>query len=155
MRHMQRMCKIISPRVRFYIVKVLFEQFMRYHFVFLSCKPMIKYWVTLQVKDWDIILVLGLEILNCHSKGPYMIFVIFSPRTTFWPYVVSTQKVRKLRQNRFRDNSVNCNKTDFARKQSKKGLISKLFYQFTRLDMPELTSHEIKLISPHPKCLHM
>ena len=28
MHHMQRMCKIISARVKFYILKVLFEQFM-------------------------------------------------------------------------------------------------------------------------------
>ena len=34
MHHMQRMCKIISPRVRFYIVKVLFEQFMKVSFCF-------------------------------------------------------------------------------------------------------------------------
>ena len=107
MHHMQRMCKIISPRVKFYIFKGDFwtinvgiiSVFGNIH----SCKAMINYEVILQVKHWDIILVLGLEILNCHSKGPYMIFVIFSPRTTFWPYVVSTQKVRKLRQNRFRD----------------------------------------------------
>ena len=36
---------------------------------FQSCKPMIKYWVILQVKDWDNILILGLEMLNCHTKG--------------------------------------------------------------------------------------
>ena len=29
MNHMQRICKIISPRVKFYIVKVLFEQFIQ------------------------------------------------------------------------------------------------------------------------------
>ena len=28
MHHMQRMCKIISPRIRFYILMVPFEQFM-------------------------------------------------------------------------------------------------------------------------------
>ena len=28
MHHMQRMCKTISPGVKFYILKVLFEQFM-------------------------------------------------------------------------------------------------------------------------------
>ena len=39
---------------------------------------------------------------NSHIYA-YMIFVIFSPRTTFWPYVVSTQKVQKLRQNRSRN----------------------------------------------------
>ena len=34
MHHMQRMCKIISPRVKFYILKVLFEQFMWVSFWF-------------------------------------------------------------------------------------------------------------------------
>ena len=33
----------------------------------------------------------------------YMIIVIFSPRTTFWPKFVSTQEVRKRQQNRLRD----------------------------------------------------
>ena len=35
MHHMQRMCKIISPRVKIYILKVLFEHFMYVSFWFL------------------------------------------------------------------------------------------------------------------------
>jgi len=38
-----------------------------------SCKPVIKYRVILQVKDWDIILILGLEMLDCHTKGLEML----------------------------------------------------------------------------------
>ena len=30
---------------------------------------MIKYFLILQVKDWETILILGLEMLNCHTKG--------------------------------------------------------------------------------------
>ena len=44
MHHMQRMCKVISPRVKFYILKALFEQYEGIILVFSniqSCKPMI------------------------------------------------------------------------------------------------------------------
>ena len=41
-----------------------------------SCTPMIKYWDILQVKDWVVILILGLEILNCHTKGAQAMFHI-------------------------------------------------------------------------------
>ena len=34
MHHMQRMCKIISPWVKFYILKVLLNSLFRYHFGF-------------------------------------------------------------------------------------------------------------------------
>ena len=34
MHHMQRMCKIISPRVKFYVWKVFFEQIMKVSFCF-------------------------------------------------------------------------------------------------------------------------
>ena len=67
MYHMQCMCKFVlhfeGAFLTLYVCIILVFGIIQ------SYKEMIKYGVILQVKDWDIILILGLETLNCHIKG--------------------------------------------------------------------------------------
>ena len=53
--HKQRLCKIISTRVKFHFVSVLLEEFVYYHVVFVV---ILKYYVSLWVQNWDIIQIL-------------------------------------------------------------------------------------------------